>query len=55
VLLPSALFGAALLLGADIATRLIPTAQEVKLGVLTSLAGTPFFFWLVLQLRRTSP
>lgn len=55
VLLPSALFGAILLLGADIATRLIPTAQEVKLGVLTSLAGTPFFFWLVLRLRRTSP
>lgn len=55
VLLPSALFGAILLLTADIATRLIPTAQEVKLGVLTSLAGTPFFFWLVLRLRRTSP
>ena len=55
VLLPSALFGAILLLGADIATRLIPTAQEVKLGVLTSLAGTPFFFWLVLRLRKTSP
>lgn len=55
VLLPSALFGAILLLAADIATRLIPTAQEVKLGVLTSLAGTPFFFWLVLRLRKTSP
>jgi iron complex transport system permease protein len=55
VLLPSALFGAILLLTADITTRLIPTAQEVKLGVLTSLAGTPFFFWLVLRLRRTSP
>ncbi len=55
VLLPSALFGAILLLTADIATRLIPTAQEVKLGVLTSLAGTPFFFWLVLRLKRTSP
>ncbi len=55
VLLPAALFGAILLLVADIATRLIPTAQEVKLGVLTSLAGAPFFFWLVLRLRRTSP
>ncbi|MBO9575303.1 MAG: iron ABC transporter permease [Sphingobium sp.] len=55
VLLPSALFGAILLLAADVATRLIPTVQEVKLGVLTSLAGTPFFFWLVLRLRRTSP
>ena len=55
VLLPSALFGAILLLAADIATRLIPTAVELKLGVLTSLAGTPFFFWLVLRLKRTSP
>ena len=55
VLLPAALFGAILLLAADIATRLIPTAQELKLGVLTSLAGTPFFFWLVLRLKRTAP
>ncbi|BBC72053.1 ABC transporter permease [Altererythrobacter sp. B11] len=55
VLLPSAVFGAILLLGADVATRLIPTAQELKLGVLTSLAGTPFFFWLVLRLRRMAP
>ena len=55
VLLPSALCGALLLLAADIATRLIPTAQEVKLGVLTSILGTPFFFWLVLRLRRLAP
>ena len=55
VLLPAALFGAILLLFADIATRLIPTALELKLGVLTSLAGTPFFVWLVVRLRRTSP
>lgn len=55
VLLPSAVFGAVLLLLADIATRVIPTAQEVKLGVLTSLFGTPFFFWLVLGLRRLAP
>ncbi|KRA82784.1 FecCD family ABC transporter permease [Altererythrobacter sp. Root672] len=55
VLLPSALFGAILLLFADVATRVIPTDQEVKLGVLTSLVGTPFFFWLVARLRRMSP
>ncbi len=55
VLLPSAIFGAILLLYADVATRLIPTTQELKLGVLTSLAGTPFFFWLVTRLRRTAP
>lgn len=55
VLLPSALFGAILLVLADIATRIIPTEMEIKLGVLTSLAGTPFFFWLVLRLKRMSP
>ena len=55
VLLPAALFGAILLLVADVATRLIPTPQEIRLGVLTSLVGTPFFFWLVARLRRMSP
>jgi iron complex transport system permease protein len=55
ILLPSALLGAVLLLAADIATRFIPTSSELKLGVLTSLVGTPFFFGLVVRLRRTSP
>ena len=55
ILLPSAVFGALLLLVTDIAIRVIPTSSELKLGVLTSLIGTPFFFWLVLRLRRMSP
>ena len=55
VLLPAAMVGAILLLTADVATRLIPTPQEIRLGVLTSLVGTPFFFWLVARLRRMSP
>jgi iron complex transport system permease protein len=55
VLLPSALVGAALLLIADIGTRMIPTNTELRLGVLTSLLGAPFFFWLVLRLKRLSP
>lgn len=55
VLLPAATVGALLLLVADIATRIIPTGNELKLGVLTGLVGTPFFFWLVLRLGRTSP
>jgi iron complex transport system permease protein len=54
-LLPSALFGAALLLLADVATRLLHTASELRLGVVTSLIGTPFFFWLVVRLRRLAP
>lgn len=55
ILLPSALFGALLLLATDIVIRILPTSNELKLGVLTSLIGTPFFFWLVLRLRRLSP
>ncbi|MDR2216433.1 MAG: iron ABC transporter permease [Nevskiaceae bacterium] len=55
VLLPSALMGAALLLAADIATRLLPFAQELKLGVLTGFVGAPFFVMLVLRMKRESP
>ncbi len=55
VLLPAALAGAALLLGADIATRLIVLGPEMKLGVFTAFLGTPFFFWLIVRLRKTSP
>lgn len=54
-LAPSALFGAALLLLADIGTRVLHTSSELRLGVITSLIGTPFFFWLVVRLRRTAP
>jgi iron complex transport system permease protein len=55
VLLPAALTGGVLLLLADVGTRLIPTGSELKLGVLTSLIGTPFFFWLVVRLRKMAP
>ncbi len=52
-LLPaSALGGAVLLLLADLVVRAIPTAQELKLGVVTALIGAPFFFALVLRTRR---
>ena len=55
ILLPSALAGGLLLLCADIAARLVHTGPELKLGVFTSLLGTPFFFWLVLRLKRNAP
>ncbi len=45
----SALGGAALVLAADIAVRLVPAAQEIKLGVATALIGAPFFLRLVLR------
>jgi iron complex transport system permease protein len=51
IMLPAALAGAALLLAADIASRVIPATTEIKVGVLTSLIGVPFFIWLVLRHR----
>ena len=54
-LLPSALLGATLLLIADIGTRVIHTNTELRLGVITSLIGAPFFFWLVMRLRKVAP
>ena len=55
ILLPAAIAGAVLLLGADIVTRLVGVGPEMKLGVFTALVGTPFFFWLVVRLRRMAP
>jgi iron complex transport system permease protein len=50
-LVPSALAGAALLLAADCAVRVIPSAAEVKIGVLTALLGVPFFLWVIARRR----
>ncbi len=52
LLIPSALGGAVLVLAADIAVRLTPAAGEVKLGVAMAVLGGPFFFALLLSLRR---
>lgn len=51
LLLASALGGAAMLLAADVAVRVITPGQELKLGVLTALVGAPFFLWLILKRR----
>ncbi len=52
ILLPAALAGAALLLGADIAVRLVPSVVETKLGVVTALIGVPFFLSMIFSERR---
>lgn len=52
VLLPSMLGGAALLTLADIAVRLIPTHNELKLGVVTAFLGVPVFLFYLLRERR---
>jgi iron complex transport system permease protein len=52
LLVPSALAGAALLLAADIAVRIIPSTSDIKVGVLTSILGVPFFLYLIMRERR---
>lgn len=54
LLLPSALGGAALMLAADSLVRLTPGASEIRLGVAMALLGAPFFFVLLLRMRRTA-
>jgi iron complex transport system permease protein len=51
----SALGGAALLLMADIAVRLILPDRDLKLGVITALIGAPLFLHLIFKTRRELP
>jgi iron complex transport system permease protein len=53
VLVPSALAGAALLVAADLAARLIPTDLELKLGVVTALFGAPLFALIAWRAARS--
>lgn len=52
LLAASATGGAAVILAADIAVRVIAPDRDLKLGVLTAMIGTPFFLWLILEQRR---
>ncbi len=52
LLLASALGGAAVLLAADVAVRVIAPERNLKLGVLTALIGAPFFLWLIFKQQR---
>lgn len=53
ILWPSALAGALLLVLADLAARMIPTEQELKLGVVTALFGAPAFAVLAWRASRS--
>lgn len=52
LLLASALAGGAVLLAADVATRVLAPGRDLKLGVLTAIVGAPFFLWLIYRTRR---
>ncbi|MEM1434649.1 MAG: iron ABC transporter permease [Pseudomonadota bacterium] len=51
-LLPSALLAGLILVVADIGVRVIPTDNELKLGVVAALFGAPAFVWIAMR-RRT--
>ena len=51
-LVPAALIGAILLLVADLVVRFGPAGRTIPVGVLTTVAGTPLFVWIVVTMRR---
>lgn len=53
LLWPSALAGALLLVLADLVARIVPTEQELKLGVVTALFGAPAFALLAWRASRS--
>ncbi|NEX46297.1 FecCD family ABC transporter permease [Pseudotabrizicola algicola] len=54
LLLASALGGAALVLAADIAVRMVLPGRDLKLGVLMALVGAPVFLNLIWRMRGQS-
>jgi iron complex transport system permease protein len=51
-LLPaSALLGASMLLIADAVARVIVAPAELPIGIVTAIAGAPFFLWILLRKR----
>lgn len=54
LLVPSALLAGIILMVADIAIRVLPFQQELKLGVAAALVGGPVFIWIAARLGRVS-
>lgn len=52
LMVPAFLGGAALLLAADLAVRLMAGRTELQLGVVTALVGAPVFFHRVILFRK---
>lgn len=50
-LIPSALLAGLILVLADIGVRLLPTTNELKLGVVAALIGAPAFVWIAMGRR----
>ena len=54
LIIASAVGGALLLTVADLLARTLVTGADLPIGMLTSLVGGPFFFWLLFRQRRRS-
>ena len=50
-LVPSALLAGLILVIADIGVRIMPTTNELKLGVVAALIGAPAFVWIAMRRR----
>ncbi len=50
----SVINGMSLLLLADLIARILIPPQEIQVGVLVALIGSPFFLWMLYQRRRNS-
>ena len=46
---PSALLGGLMVMLADLLVRIIPTTNELKLGVVAALFGAPVFVWIAIR------
>ncbi|MBE3039879.1 MAG: iron ABC transporter permease, partial [Chloroflexi bacterium] len=52
-LLPlSVISGAAFLLAADVLARSLMAPQEIPVGIITALAGAPFFLWVLRRVKQ---
>lgn len=51
LLINAALLGAALLLTADIISRVIIAPAELPIGIVTATIGGPFFLWILIRQR----
>ena len=48
----SALLGALLVMGCDLAARMVLAPYELPVGIVLSFIGAPFFIWLLIHQRR---
>lgn len=52
VLAGSFLLGATLLTGADLLARTIVMPAELPIGIITAIIGSPFFIWLIINVKK---